>query len=319
MDTLSAQLLLQNATVRTRKALVLLDVQASPSWGERATAIEPAFPNRCDELISRLCELALVLSVCSTSDTGREVFSKDGLITTENSVQSQQWAVQRQVGIIEDKDDSGLELTNMDRELPNVKALGDRTKALHTSSNTYSAHYDAVFKGLMRENLITELYICAGGSNSFVVSTATIAAAQGIRITIVEDCVGRLEENVIHRLSEDLGAQYLPCQHIVHTCKPSPQHYEKVRDGEKDKVSRRMERRKRGKKTGRKRNERIKAGKRGESHDPNEKGSSKLARYRSTNIYSCNNHERLRHPEDRRGSYTVGSKLERIPSEFAQQ
>ncbi|KAK4889894.1 hypothetical protein LTR49_028764, partial [Elasticomyces elasticus] len=138
--------------------------------------------------------------------------------------------------------------------------------------------------GFMRENLITELYICAGGSNSFVVSTATIAAAQGIRITIVEDCVGRLEEEryheVFHRLSKDLGAQYLPCQHIVHTCKPSPQHHEKVRDGEKDKVSRRMERRKRGKKTVRNRNERIKAGKRRESHGANEKGCSKLARYR---------------------------------------
>ncbi|KAK5678022.1 hypothetical protein LTR17_027675 [Elasticomyces elasticus] len=185
MDLLSAQPLPQNAIVRTRKALVLLDVQASssPSWGERATAIKPGFPNRCDELISRFCEPALVLFVCSTFDTGREVFSEDGPMTTENGIQSQQWAVQRHVGIIEDKDDSGLELTE--------------------------------FKDVMRANLINELYLCAGDSNSFVVDTATIAAAQGIKITIVEDCVGRLEEGqhdeVIHRLSEDPGAQILPC------------------------------------------------------------------------------------------------------------
>ncbi|KAK5674096.1 hypothetical protein LTR17_027821 [Elasticomyces elasticus] len=222
-------------------------------------------------------------------------------MTTEDGIQSQQWAVQRHVGIIGDKDDSGLELTGMDRrriryivltgfrKSPNVNALGGRTKDVHTSSNTYSADYNAVFTNIMRENWITELYLCAGDSTSFVVGTATIAAAQGIEITIVEDYVGRLEERPhdkpIHRLSKDLGAQYLPCQHIVHTCKPSPQHHEKVRDGEKDKVLRRMERRKRGKNTDRKRNERIKAGKRGESHHPNEKGSSKLARYRSTNIY----------------------------------
>ncbi|KAK4901934.1 hypothetical protein LTR49_027149 [Elasticomyces elasticus] len=253
-------------------------------------------------------------------------------MTTKNSIQSRQSAVQRHAGIIEDKDDSGLELTGVDRrrirhivltgfwKSPDVNALGGRTKDLHTSSNTYSADYSAEFKDGMRANLIKELYLCAGDSNSFVVDTATIAAAQGIKITIVEDCVGRLEEGhhdeVIHRFSEDLGVQILPCQHINYTFKPSPQHDEKIGDGEKDKVSRRMERCTRGKKTGRKRNERIKAGKRGENHDANEKGCSKLARYRIPIIYGCNDHERLRHPEDMRVSYTVGSKLERIPSEL---
>ncbi|KAK4895994.1 hypothetical protein LTR49_028198 [Elasticomyces elasticus] len=191
------------------------------------------------------------------------------------------------------KDDSGLELTDMDRrrvrhivltelqESPNVNALGSGTKDLHTSSNTYSADYSAVFKDIMRANLITELYLCAGDSNSFVVGTATIAAAQGIKMTIVEDCVGRLEEGqhdeVIHRLSEDLGAQILPCQHIIYTLKPSPQHDEKIRDTDKGKVSRKMERFRWGRKTGRKRTERIKAGKRRENHDVNKKAGNTKA------------------------------------------
>nr|POE56358.1 dna oxidative demethylase alkbh2 [Quercus suber] len=72
--------------------------------------------------------------------------------------------------------------------------LIDRPKDLQVVKSHYSAFKATSLLMTLRSKLITELYICGCYTNLSVYATATEAARYGIKITLVEDCLGSRQE-----------------------------------------------------------------------------------------------------------------------------
>jgi nicotinamidase-related amidase/alkylated DNA repair dioxygenase AlkB len=74
----------------------------------------------------------------------------------------------------------------------------------------YSPFQDASFLLQLRMQLVTELYVCGSLSNISVYATVIDAVSHGMSVTIIEDCVGYLDESchreAMRQMADGLGA-----------------------------------------------------------------------------------------------------------------
>lgn len=104
-------------------------------------------------------------------------------------------------------------------------ALLDALQDLSKPSDIYftKSHYSAFKSGslvqTLRRNLITELFICGALSNTSVYATAVEAASYGIRITLVDDCLGwrgkSRHEHAMDKLKNEYGYNRLSSAEII--------------------------------------------------------------------------------------------------------
>ena len=86
----------------------------------------------------------------------------------------------------------------------------DATVDTEVVKSHYSPFQDASFLLQLRMQLVTELYVCGSLSNISVYATVIDAVSHGMSVTIIEDCVGYLDESchreAMRQMADGLGA-----------------------------------------------------------------------------------------------------------------
>jgi nicotinamidase-related amidase len=102
---------------------------------------------------------------------------------------------------------------------PAIKELIQKPSDMIVSAPRYSAFDDTNLVRLIRSKFITEVYLCGCLTNISVYATALDAARHGLKLNIVEDCLGyRIQsrhDEALTRMSESLGAEIYSSAHIL--------------------------------------------------------------------------------------------------------
>ncbi|KAK5205903.1 hypothetical protein LTR47_009458 [Exophiala xenobiotica] len=99
-----------------------------------------------------------------------------------------------------------------------VRAAMDSTHDLIMIKSHYSAFVDTQLLTQLRTRLITELYICGSLSNISVYATVLDAVCHGLQVTIIEDCLGYIDEachvEAVQQMADSMGAEGVDCQEL---------------------------------------------------------------------------------------------------------
>jgi nicotinamidase-related amidase/alkylated DNA repair dioxygenase AlkB len=97
---------------------------------------------------------------------------------------------------------------------------------LQLTDSCYSAFCSTSLLSMLRSKLITELYVCGAMTNLNVYATSADAARYGIKITLVEDCLGYRERErhdlAIKRLVEIMEADVATSDEVIATITGRP-------------------------------------------------------------------------------------------------
>ncbi|KAK3633541.1 hypothetical protein LTR22_020053, partial [Elasticomyces elasticus] len=224
MSSLLALLSQQGTSLQTRKGLILLGLQndfLSPD-GKLLVSTDSGFLDRVKQLVPSFREFGTVIWVRSefeanrdprlSSETGDTVIagthtpSDDGRSIKEGSKRSavdQVTAPVKRMKATEAQDDPELFLSRTstrepccirgsggEKHPPDVAALIDKVKDMQVVKTHYSAFGSTTLLTALRSKLITELFVCGCNTNLSVFATAMDAARHGIKITLIEDCLG---------------------------------------------------------------------------------------------------------------------------------
>jgi hypothetical protein len=99
-----------------------------------------------------------------------------------------------------------------------VQAAMDSKHDLIMIKSHYSAFVDTQLLTQLRTRLITELYICGSLSNISVYATVLDAVCHGLQVTIIEDCLGYIDEachvEAVQQMADSMGAEGVDCQEL---------------------------------------------------------------------------------------------------------
>jgi nicotinamidase-related amidase/alkylated DNA repair dioxygenase AlkB len=225
MASLLALLSQQTPNLQTRKGLILLGLQndfVSPD-GKLPIVTKPAkaFLKQLKEFIPAFRGFGDVIWVRSEFEANREANSEDdngdtiiagssspvedSRLLGKSKRKASQDAISsiKRVKAAEVQDDEELFLTRTASREPccvkdswgsqypaEVKSLIDEEKDIQVVKTYYSAFGSTSLLLTLRSRLITELFVCGCNTNLSVFATAMDAARYGIRITLIEDCLG---------------------------------------------------------------------------------------------------------------------------------
>ncbi|EMC92488.1 hypothetical protein BAUCODRAFT_116138 [Baudoinia panamericana UAMH 10762] len=252
MTSLSA-LLSQQTPLQTRKALILLGLQndfLSPN-GKLVVNVESGFLHRLEVLVPAFREFGDIIWVRSEFEANREVNSLQsngdtviaGSYNDRGKVDRTKSGSKRRAS--EDASTSAKRIKSTkpdeDEELfltrtksrepcclrgswgadyaPDVSKLIDERRDMHLVKTYYSAFGSTSFLTTLRSKLITELYVCGCNTNLSVFATAMDAARYGIKITLVEDCLGyrrqERHDEAIRQLVDVMGAEVMTGKKVI--------------------------------------------------------------------------------------------------------
>ncbi|OAL39634.1 hypothetical protein AYO20_01031 [Fonsecaea nubica] len=99
-----------------------------------------------------------------------------------------------------------------------IKTAMDSQRDLIMLKSHYSAFEGTSLLMYLRSNLITEVYICGSLSNVGVYATVLDAVCHGVQVTLVEDCLGYLDEachiEAMRQMADTMGANGIDCQEL---------------------------------------------------------------------------------------------------------
>ncbi|KIW27792.1 hypothetical protein, variant [Cladophialophora immunda] len=99
-----------------------------------------------------------------------------------------------------------------------IKAAIDPQRDLVMLKSHYSAFESTSLLMHLRSHLITELYVCGSLSNVGVYATVLDAVCHGVQVTLVEDCLGYIDEachiEAMRQMADTLGANGIDCQEL---------------------------------------------------------------------------------------------------------
>ena len=99
-----------------------------------------------------------------------------------------------------------------------IKSARKPPQDLVMEKSHYSAFEDTNLLMYLRTHLITELYVCGTLSNVGVYSTVLDAVCHGVQVTLVEDCLGYLDEachiEAMRQMADNMGARGVDCQEL---------------------------------------------------------------------------------------------------------
>ncbi|ETI24872.1 hypothetical protein G647_04242 [Cladophialophora carrionii CBS 160.54] len=82
----------------------------------------------------------------------------------------------------------------------------------------YSAFQDTPLLMHLRTRLVTEIYVCGTLSNIGVYASVLDAVCHGVQVTLVEDCLGYLDEmchvEAMRQMADNMGAKGVDCQEL---------------------------------------------------------------------------------------------------------
>ncbi|KAK4914120.1 hypothetical protein LTR49_017631 [Elasticomyces elasticus] len=271
MSSLLALLSQQGTSLQTRKGLILLGLQndfLSPD-GKLPVSTDSGFLDRVKQLVPSFREFGTVIWVRSefeanrdprlSSETGDTVIagthtpSDDGRSIKEGSKRSagnQVTAPMKRMKAAEAQDDPELFLSRTntrepccirgsggEEHPPDVLALIDKGKDMQVVKTHYSAFGSTTLLTALRSKLITELFVCGCNTNLSVFATAMDAARHGIKITLIEDCLGfrkkERHDEAIRQLVEIMDASVMTSERAIDVLK-NPSLYEEEEDEEED-------------------------------------------------------------------------------------
>ncbi|KAK5687247.1 hypothetical protein LTS10_001385 [Elasticomyces elasticus] len=271
MSSLLALLSQQGTSLQTRKGLILLGLQNDfllPE-GKLPVSTDSGFLDRVKQLVPSFREFGTVIWVRSefeanrdprlSSETGDTVIagthtpSDDGRSIKEGSKRSagnQVNAPMKRMKATEAQDDPELFLSRTstrepccirgsggEKHPPDVAALIDKVKDMQVVKTHYSAFGSTTLLTALRSKLITELFVCGCNTNLSVFATAMDAARHGIKITLVEDCLGfrkkERHDEAIRQLVEIMDASVMTSERAIDVLK-HPSLYEEEEDEEED-------------------------------------------------------------------------------------
>lgn len=260
MASLLALLSQQTPNLQTRKGLILLGLQNDfllPD-GKLPVSTESGFLDRLKTLVPAFREFGDVIWVRSEFEANRvanvDEENGDTVITGssigEASETSNGNGNKRKAGpdrsasvkrmkAAEAEDDEELFLTRTsDREpccVPgsdgakypaDIKALIDNKKDMQVVKTYYSAFGSTSLLLRLRCQLITELFVCGCNTNLSVFATAMDAARYGIKITLIEDCLGYRKrarhDEAIRQLVEIMEADVMTSKKVVDVLRNPP-------------------------------------------------------------------------------------------------
>ena len=121
-----------------------------------------------------------------------------------------------------------------------IKDLIDAKKDMQLVKTYYSAFGSTSLLLTLRSKLITELFICGCMTNLSVFATAMDAARYGIKITLVEDCLGYRRKDrhdlAIKQLREIMEADVMTSTEVINVLRnpPPPSEMDEDYDGYED-------------------------------------------------------------------------------------
>ncbi|KIW89565.1 uncharacterized protein Z519_09721 [Cladophialophora bantiana CBS 173.52] len=99
-----------------------------------------------------------------------------------------------------------------------IKEAIDPKRDLVMLKSHYSAFDGTSLLMHLRSHLITEVYICGTLSNIGVYATVLDAVCHGVQVTLVEDCLGYIDETchieAMRQMADTLGANGIDCQEL---------------------------------------------------------------------------------------------------------
>ncbi|OAP65577.1 hypothetical protein AYL99_01549 [Fonsecaea erecta] len=99
-----------------------------------------------------------------------------------------------------------------------IKAAVDPQRDLVMLKSQYSAFEGTSLLMHLRSHLVTEIYVCGSLSNIGVYATVLDAVCHGVQVTLVEDCLGYIDEachiEAMRQMADTLGANGIDCQEL---------------------------------------------------------------------------------------------------------
>ncbi|KIX95283.1 uncharacterized protein Z520_08800 [Fonsecaea multimorphosa CBS 102226] len=99
-----------------------------------------------------------------------------------------------------------------------IKAAIDPQRDLVMLKSHYSAFQGTSLLMHLRTHLVTELYVCGSLSNVGVYATVLDAVCHGVQVTLVEDCLGYIDEachiEAMRQMADAMGANGIDCQEL---------------------------------------------------------------------------------------------------------
>lgn len=99
-----------------------------------------------------------------------------------------------------------------------LKVAVDAQQDLVMTKSHYSAFVDTNLLLHLRTRLVTELFVCGSLSNISVYATVLDAVCHGLKVTIVEDCLGYNDEmchiEAVRQMADHMGASGVDCQEL---------------------------------------------------------------------------------------------------------
>ncbi|KAJ9603831.1 hypothetical protein H2200_011352 [Cladophialophora chaetospira] len=104
-------------------------------------------------------------------------------------------------------------------EYPDIlESAINRQQDLIMEKSHYSAFQETSLLMHLRTHLITEIYVCGTLSNIGVYASVLDAVCHGIQVTLVEDCLGYLDEichiEAVRQMADNMGAHGIDCQEL---------------------------------------------------------------------------------------------------------
>ncbi|KAF2767344.1 Isochorismatase hydrolase [Teratosphaeria nubilosa] len=271
MASLLALLSQQTPNLQTRKGLIVTGVQndfVSPEGKlfscESSNNSLPLFVKRLHELVPTFRELGGdVIWVRTEYEADREINADGdngdaviaGPITPVAADRGSQGKAGRDVTASSKRwkaneaasDDEELFLTRTARREPccirgswgaeypeSVKPLIDKSKDMQVTKTYYSVFGSTSLLLSLRSRLITELFVCGCNTNLSVFATAMDAARYGIKITLVEDCLGyrkkERHDEAIRQLVDVMGASVVSTAKAIDILRSPPEEDESDED-----------------------------------------------------------------------------------------
>ncbi|TKA76673.1 hypothetical protein B0A55_02606 [Friedmanniomyces simplex] len=273
MASLLALLSQQGATLQTRKGLILLGLQndfLSPE-GKLPVSTKSGFLDRLKQLVPSFRDFGDVIWVRSEFEANREPHDIDdtgdtviaGAFAAADDGNSIKEGSKRRAGYdtsapmkrmkatdVEDDDPELFLKRTSTREPcclrgswgadhpPDVEALVNKTRDMQVVKSHYSAFGSGGLLSTLRSKLITELFVCGCNTNLSVFATAMDAARHGIKITLIEDCLGfrkkERHDEAIRQLVEIMAADVLTGEKVIDVLKSPPEYDDDEEEEEED-------------------------------------------------------------------------------------
>ena len=262
MASLLSLLSQHSNTLQTRRGLILLGLQNDflSHDGKLPSRPESDFQDRLEVLVPAFRQFGSVIWVRSEFEANRKVNSANGGDTVILSTGTKRAALSptttRESSLTDD--DRPASSNNIDDELfltrtadrepccvrgtygakfaANVQTLIEK-KDMQVVKTYYSAFGSTSLLLTLRSELITELYIAGCTTNLSVFATAMDAARYGIKIILIEDCLGYRKKDrhdeAVRQLVEVMDAGVMTSEVVIETLH-NPVAEEYTSDGDED-------------------------------------------------------------------------------------